>query len=104
LREKAHGRSEGQALHGNDSFDYCDAHSVTELGQKRRFDRPPVTSGLHPMNGHILSRSACLKRANSDISQHRPANRGVLSNDAVGVTPPMAINILARAGDHVSRC
>jgi hypothetical protein len=33
------------------------------MGQSRRFCRVPVTSDLHPNNGHYQTASACLKRA-----------------------------------------
>jgi hypothetical protein len=33
------------------------------VGQKRRFDRAPITSGLPPIDGHFQGPSACLKGA-----------------------------------------
>jgi hypothetical protein len=45
------------------------------LGQKRRFDRAPITSGLPPINRHSQSSSACLKGANRRTRAEDAANR-----------------------------
>ena len=41
--------------------------AMSELDQSRRFDRPPVTSGLPPINGHRETGPAGPVRANRDI-------------------------------------
>jgi hypothetical protein len=44
-------------------------------GLSRRSDRPPVTSGSTPINRHLPSRLACLKRATS--GRIRCSKRGI---------------------------
>jgi hypothetical protein len=41
---------------------------VSAPGQKRRFDRLPMTSGLTPVTRHPQRRSACFKRAKNEAT------------------------------------
>jgi len=39
---------------------------MTEMGQSRRLGCVPVTSGLHPLNGHRQTAPVCRKSANNE--------------------------------------
>ncbi len=43
---------------------------MSGMGQSRRFDPRPATSGMPRFSGRIQSRLACLKRARRGLSQH----------------------------------